>query len=137
MQGEQRSVRMTPEKMNSPPTEVTPKPKRRSFTGAYKRRILKETEGCPSGQVGALLRREGLYSSHLSDWRRELAQQDEAALERKPRGPQADVAKRRIVQLEKDKAHLQARAEKAELLVEIQKKLSIWLGIPLNSGGKE
>src|SRR5258708_327850 len=118
---------MTTEKMSTPPTEVTPKPRRRSFTAAYKRRIVHEAQGGLPGHVGALLRREGLYSSHLSDWRRELAQRDAEALQPKPRGPQVDEAQRRIVQLERDNAQLRTRAEKAEMLVEIQKKLSRWL----------
>ena len=128
---------MATERQFIPPTEVTPKPTRRTFTAQYKRRIVAEADRCQPGQVGALLRREGLYSSHLSDWRKELKQHDMQALGPKPRGPRGDDAQRRILQLERDNALLLARAQKAELLVEIQKKVSHLLGVQLSSDETE
>ena len=69
-------------------TEVMPKAKRRTFTAKYKREIVRKADGCKeSGETGALLRREGLYSSHLTVWRRELAAGQLAALAPKKRGP--------------------------------------------------
>ncbi len=69
-------------------TEVKSKPRRRQFTAAYRRRIVREAEACTEpGAIGALLRREGLYSSHLSTWRREVEEGELAALAGKKRGP--------------------------------------------------
>ena len=108
------------------PTEVSPRPKRRLFTPEYKRKILEEAAACSeSGETGALLRREGLYSSHLSDWRRA---RDAGELDaRKQRGPKARVPDARdqtIVDLERDLRRQRARADRAEALVELQKKLA-------------
>jgi transposase len=118
-----------------PETEVTEKATRRRFTGEYKRRILREAAACKGpGEVGALLRREGLYSSHLTYWRKEAARGELAALTPKKRGPQpkaSDERDKRIAQLERDNAKLARRAERAEALVEVQKKVSQLLGIAL------
>lgn len=111
--------------------EVVPSAGRRSFTARYKRRIVREAATC--SDVGALLRREGLYSSHLSMWRREVARQELEALAPKKRGPKAKTtaAERENAALRREVARLTARAERAELLVDIQKKVSSLLGIPL------
>ena len=75
-------------------TEVMPKAKRRTFTAKYKREIVREADGCTEpGETGALLRREGLYSSHLTVWRRELAAGQLAALAPKKRGPQGQAGR--------------------------------------------
>ena len=116
-------------------TEVTEKAKRRTFTAEYKRRIVKEAESCKkSGDVGALLRREGLYSSMLSGWR---AQRDRGELApgaaTKKRGPQvspADPRDKKIVDQAREIAKLTARAERAEAIAEIQKKVASLLGRP-------
>ena len=116
--------------------EVSEKAKRRRFTAEYKRRIVKEADACKTpGSVGELLRREGLYSSHLTMWR---AARDRGELapgvSTKKRGPKAtapDERDVRIAQLERDNAQLTARAERAEAIAEIQKKLSQLLGIKL------
>ena len=116
-----------------PETEVIAKPRRRRFTAAYKRRIVCAADACTeAGEVGALLRREGLYSSHLSDWRRELKELEEAALAPKKRGPKVDPRDKKLAELARENQKLQARAERAELLVEIQKKVSTLLGISLD-----
>ena len=116
-------------------TEVVAKAKRRSFTAKYKREIVRKADACKAaGEVGALLRREGLYSSHLTVWRRELEKQDLAALAPKKRGPKVepvDPAVQELAMLRRENAKLQARAERAELLVEIQKKVSLILGVEL------
>jgi transposase len=117
--------------------QVAAKPRRRSFRAEYKRRILREADACATpGAVGALLRREGLYSSHLVVWRRARARGELAALTPKKRGRKArpvDSRDRRIADLERHVAQLTARAERAEALVELQKKLAALLGRPLES----
>lgn len=119
-----------------PSIEVSEKAKRRRFTAEYKGRIVKEAETCKTpGSIGALLRREGLYSSHLSAWRdaREKGELAPGAATKKrgPRPKAPDERDVRIAQLERDNARLTARAERAEAIAEIQKKLSQLLGIKL------
>ena len=108
---------------------------RRRFSGKYKARILREAEACTArGDLGALLRREGLYSSHLTQWRQQAAKGELRALEPKKRGPVAKVADprdRRIAELEQENARLQRRAARAEAIIEVQKKVSELLGIVL------
>lgn len=122
-------------KATRPVTEVTEKAKRRKFADDYKERILREVAACKEpGEVGALLRREGLYSSHLTMWRRQFDRGGRAALAAKKRGPKAkqtDERDKRIAQLERDNAKLARRAQRAEALVEVQKKVSQLLGIAL------
>jgi transposase-like protein len=116
-------------------TEVVPKAKRRTFTAKYKREIVREADGCTEpGEIGALLRREGLYSSHLTVWRRELAAGELSALAPKKRGPkgkQVDPQAEELAMVRRQLDAATARAERAELLVEIQKKLSLMLGLDL------
>jgi transposase len=118
-----------------PETEVSDKAKRRRFSTAYKQRILREAAACAEpGAISALLRREGLYSSHLFTWRRVAERGEVAALTPKKRGPQpkaSDERDKRIAQLERDNAKLARRAERAEAMVEVQKKVSQLLGIAL------
>ena len=105
-----------------PDPEVTEKPTRRNFTAAYKRSILEQADSCKQpGEVGALLRREGLYSSHLGKWRQQL-KSGELGQKRGPK-PQPESPKR-IQQLEREVARLQLKLEKAELIIDVQKKLS-------------
>jgi transposase-like protein len=108
----------------APDPEVVEKAVRRKFTAEYKRRILKEADACTEpGQIGALLRREGLYSSNLTLWRRQIDQ----GLGPKKRGPIAkrpDPNVRRIAQLEKDNARLAHKLKNAELIIEVQKKVA-------------
>jgi transposase len=117
--------------------QVVAKAHRRVFTAEYKRRILKAADGCATpGAVGALLRREGLYSSHLVVWRRARARGELAALTPKKRGRRptpVDPRERKIAELERHVVQLTARAERAEALVELQKKLAVLLGRPLES----
>jgi transposase len=119
----------------APPTEVSDKATRRRFTAEYKRKMVREADACTErGALSAQLRREGLYSSHLATWRSELARSDLASLSPKKRGPkgkQVDVRDRRIAELERDVNRLKARLERAELIIDVQKKISSILGIPL------
>ena len=122
--------------------EVSAKAGRRRFTAEYKRRVLQEADGCSkSGELGSLLRREGLYSSHLTAWRAARGRGELAGLARRRRGPKvkpADARDKRIAELERENRRLQARAERAEALVEVQKKLSQLLGLdlPESNGGR-
>ena len=117
-----------------PDPEVTALPKRRRFSAGYKRRILRAAAACTApGEVGALLRREGLYSSHLTHWRRELEALEEAALSAKRRGPKPDAVKaesRRNAALEREVARLRQQLDRAEQIIEAQKKLCDLLGLP-------
>ena len=118
-----------------PETEVTEKGKRRRFTAEYKQRILREAATCKeSGEVGALLRREGLYSSHLTNWRKEAGRGELSALTPKKRGPQPKAVNprdRELLEAQREVARWKKRAERAEALVEVQKKVSQLLGIAL------
>ncbi len=117
--------------------QVVAKPRRRTYTAEYKRRILKEADACRTpGQVGALLRREGLYSSNLVAWRRARAHGELAGLTPKARGRKprpVDPRERKIAELERQLTRMTARAERAEALVELQKKLAAVLGRPVES----
>jgi len=130
--------------VNVPDPEVPEKTKRRKFTAAYKLRTLQEAEQCTRpGDIGALLRREGLYSSHLTSWRRQREQGVLEGLNPKKRGRKAkpqDPSAGRIVQLEKENQSLKNRLRKAEIIIEAQKKISEILDIEQNQenieGGK-
>ena len=118
-----------------PDPEVPPRAKRRRFSARYKLRILEEADACRApGEVGALLRREGLYSSQLTQWRRARREGSHKALA-KPRGPKGRRRDKVVVeneQLRKENARLRRRLEQANTILEIQKKASEILGIPLN-----
>ena len=118
-------------------TEVTAKAQRRRFTAAEKLRVLREADRCTEpGEVNALLRREGLYSSHLSTWRAARQRGELAGLTPRPRGPQAkpvDPRDKKLVEQAREIARLQARLERAEGLIAVQKKVAQLLGIPLAS----
>ena len=116
-----------------PDPVVEAKAKRRRFTAKYKLAILREVERAREpGKVGAILRREGLYSSHLVAWRRERDRIAKAGLAARKRGPKAKVEDPRIRQLERENEKLRRRNRRLETLVEIQKKACELLGIPLN-----
>jgi transposase-like protein len=119
-------------------TEVVAKAKRRGFTAEYKQRILNEVDQARasgrSGEVSAILRREGLYSSHLVTWRRLREAGELSALAPRKRGPRAkvpDERDREIAKLRKEKAIAEARLKRAEALLGLQKKVSEILGIEL------
>ena len=119
-------------------TEVTEKAKRRSFTVEYKRRIVKETDACKApGEIGALLRREGLYSSQLATWRAARDRGDLApGAATKKRGPKTvavDPRDKKIAEQAREIAKLTTRAERAEAIAEIQKKLAALFGRPFPS----
>ena len=114
--------------------EVRERPVRRRFAAQYKRRILEEADGCSQpGQIGALLRREGLYSSLLTTWRRQREAAVAAGLAPRKRGrkPSKDPRADRLARLERENARLQRRLEQTLLIIDIQKKTSQLLGIEL------
>ena len=117
-----------------PDPAVDAKAKRRRFTAEYKVRILREVDRAKEpGEVGAILRREGLYSSHLSVWRRDRDRVAKTDLVARKRGPKAKVVDPKVKQLERENAKLRRRNEHVELMLGIQKKVSELLGIPLKS----
>jgi transposase-like protein len=127
-----------------PDPAVAEKPVRRRFTAEYKLRILCEADRCAEpGQLGALLRREGLYSSHLTTWRQHRDEGTLAGLTPKRRGRKANPDAPLIAEnerLKRETQRLAARLRQAETIIEVQKKLSEILGIPLpptdNSGSE-
>ena len=121
--------------------EVPAKARRRRFAAEYKRRVLREADAArDAGQIGTLLRREALYSSHLNSWRRARERGELAGLAPKRRGRKEKAVNpltKRVVELERDKRRLERRLKQAELLLEIQKKASQLLEIPLASPDDE
>ncbi|MBZ0170023.1 hypothetical protein MELA_00827 [Candidatus Methylomirabilis lanthanidiphila] len=127
-----------------PDPEVPAKPVRRRFTAAEKLRILKLADACTvPGSLGALLRREGLYSSNLTTWRRQRDAGTLSALTPKPRGrkaPARDPLRLENAQLRQENERLTRRLRQAELIIDVQKKVSQILGIPLatsEAGGSD
>lgn len=115
----------------APDSEVPERAARRQYSAEYKQRILAEADRCGPGELGALLRREGLYSSHIATWRRQRDEGSLAGLAPRKRGrkpaaknPLADE----VARLERQVKRLTARAERAEGLVELQKKMAALLG---------
>jgi hypothetical protein len=129
------------EELNGPSPEVLEKPVRRRFAVEYKVGILAEADACTeTGQLGELLRREGLYSSHLSNWRRQRDAGVLAGLTPRPRGrkskaknPVADENER----LRSENGRLKEKLRQAELIIDVQKKVSEMLSIPLKSPDDE
>jgi transposase len=120
-----------------PDAEVPQRPVRRSFLADYKLQILRQADACTQrGQVGQLLRREGLYSSHLSTWRAQRQQGTLDALAPRKRGRKTrakDPALEKSHCLERENKQLRERLRQAEVIIDIQKKVAEILGIPLNS----
>jgi transposase len=115
-------------------TEVPEKARRRTFDRAYRLRIVEEADGCTEpGQIGELLRREGLYSSQLSSWRRQRAEGSLSGSNSKKRGrkpKKRDSAQEELEQLRCEKEALAERLRQAEAIIEVQKKSRLCLGIP-------
>ena len=118
-----------------PDAEVPVKTSRRHFSAAYKRRILEQIDRCSEpGEIGALLRREGLYSSHLTKWRKQREEGVLAGLAPLKRGRKAKERSAdsvRVEQLEREVERLRSKLEQAELIIDVQKKVSLLLGISM------
>ena len=106
---------------HKPDPEVQPKATRRRFSAAYKQRIVSEAEQCAHGELGALLRREGLYYAQVAAWRRAAA---EGSLTDKPRGPQPNPDAQELKRLQQENERLQRRLVQAEAIIDAQKKLA-------------
>ena len=121
-----------------PSAGVAAKPKRRRYSAEFKARIVEEAEACiQAGEITALLRREGLYSSHLVNWRRQYRSGAAQGLATR-RGPKAkDSVVREKEELERKVARLEHRLWQAEKIIEVQKKLSEILGIPMADGSEQ
>ena len=121
----------------APETEVVAKAQRRRFTAQYKQQIVRAADRCTKlGEIGALLRREGLYSSQLTNWRAARDRGELDGLAPKQRGPKAtatDPRDRKIVEQDREIVRWKHRAERAEALVEVQKKVAALLGTPLDT----
>ena len=125
-----------PELIAHPDPEVVAHAKRRRFTAEYKQSILTEVDRAKgTGGVGALLRREGLYSSLLATWRRERASGVRLALAPQKRGPKSkrDPIQEEIQKLQKDNARLTQQLRKAEIVIDVQKKVGALLGWPIHT----
>lgn len=128
----------TEENSKKPDAEVPEAPQRasrRRFDAAYKLRILEEADRCTEpGQLGELLRREGLYSSHLTTWRKQREEGVLNGLREKKRGrkpKRRDSKDLELARLRREKQELEERLRQAETIIEVQKKVSEILGIPL------
>ena len=124
--------------------EVVARPTRRRFSATYKLRILQEADHCAPGELGALLRREGLYSSHLTHWRKQREAGALVALTAQKRGPKVDPQAEALARLKREHAKLQAKLARADLItlapalrarasagVDAQKKLLVLLNLPI------
>jgi transposase-like protein len=115
-----------------PDPEVPAKARRRRFSAVYRLRILKQADACKkAGDVGALLRREGLYSSLLTNWRRQRDQGALVSMRARKRGPTSRPIDPRVKQLEAENARLQRKLQRADTIITLQKKVAEILGIPL------
>jgi transposase len=117
-----------------PDPAVSERPVRRRFTAEYKLRVLREADSSEPGQLGALLRREGLYASHLTAWRKQRNEGTRAGLTPKRRGRKASPDALLIAEndrLQRENQQLTAKLRQAETILEVQKKLSEILGMPL------
>ena len=137
-QGARRATEDAPGSAPSPlppgsGSAVVPRARRRTFTNADKRRILQAADLCTKpGEVGALMRREGVYSSSLSTWRRQREVADLAALAPQKRGPKFDPARvdgLQIAQLTRERDKLRVELGKAQLVIEVQKKVTALLDL--------
>lgn len=112
-------------------TEVAAKAQRRQYSYEYKQRILAELDACTEpGQAGAILRREGLYSQLISKWRQQLRRKGQAGLKPQPRGPKAEPQAAELARLQRENERLREQLERAELIIEVQKKVSRLLDLP-------
>ena len=120
-------------------SEVVAHARRRTFSNADKRRILAAADRCTKpGEIGALMRSEGVYSSSLSTWRRQREAADLAALAPQKRGPKFDPHRAEslhIAQLTRERDRLKSQLDKALLVIDVQKKLAALLGNPIDETG--
>ena len=129
-------VQNSSDKVNEalPNTEVVAKAKRKRFTAAEKLRILREVEACRgTGEIGALLRREGIYSSYLTTWRRQRESRELDGLAPQKRGPKPNPEAIELAKLRREHERLKERMRQAELIIDVQKKVARMLGATLDA----
>ena len=119
-----------------PDPEVVEKPSRRRFSPSYKLRIVEEADGCTEqGAIGRLLRREGLYTSHLTTWRKAARSGSLEALSKKRgRKPERHPLEDKVRKLEREKVRLERELHKAHLIIDVQGKVAGLLGLSLEDG---
>ena len=121
-------------KEEMPKTEVVAKAQRKQFSAAEKLRILREVDACQgSGEIGAVLRREGIYSSYLTTWRRQRERGELDGLAPQKRGPKPNPEAIELAKLRRENARLQDRLERAEFIINFQKKVAQMFGKTLES----
>jgi transposase len=122
-----------------PSTEVVSRAARRTYTYEYKQRILQEIDHSRlPGEIGAILRREGLYSQLISKWRQQLSRHGASGLEPQKRGPKgASAEAAELARLQRENERLRRQLERAELIIDVQKKVSQMLSLPLDQDGLE
>ena len=138
IEGTAAAVREAARSSASPGAEQVERPVRRKFSAAYKLSILRQTDEAVAsgveGTIGALLRREGLYSSHLTAWRKQRERGALDGLSPKKRGRKPAAKNRLADEVEKllrENARLESELEKARVVIDVQKKLSTLLGVPM------
>ena len=125
-------------KEEMPKTEVVAKAQRKQFSATEKLRILREVDACQgSGEIGALLRREGIYSSYLTTWRRQRARGELDGLAPQKRGPKPDPQAIEIARLKRENERLQKRLQQAELIIDFQKKAAQLFGGTLETPDRD
>lgn len=131
LEGARRASEGTPRAAAPPDPEVVAIARRRRYSAGEKRALLAEADRCKAaGTLGAFLRSKRVYSSMLSSWRKQLEAADRMALAPKKRGPKPDPSARQIEQLNRENARLRRKLERAEIIIDAQKKLCVALGLP-------
>jgi transposase len=137
-EGARRASEGTPSAAAAPDPEVVAVARRRRFSAGEKRALLAEADRCKAaGTLGGFLRSKRIYSSMLSSWRKQLEASDRVALAPKKRGPKPDPSARQIEHLNRDIVRLRRKLERAELIIEAQKKLCVALGLPTSDDRTE
>lgn len=130
-EGARRATGETASGAARPDPEVVATARRRQYSASEKRALLAGADEAKArGELGAFLRRKRIYSSMLSSWRKQVAVADRTALAPRRRGPKPDAAARQIKHLNRDIARLRRKLERAEIIIDAQKKLCVALGLP-------
>ncbi len=138
LEGARRATGETGSGAPRPDPEVFALGRRRQFSGSEKQLLLAEADRCKeAGTLGAFLRRRHLYSSMLSSWRKQLGAADRVALAPKQRGPKPNASARQVLQLTREIDRLRRKLERADLIIDAQKKLCVALGLPTSDDRTE
>jgi transposase len=130
-EGARKASEGMPRAAAAPDPEVVAIARRRRYSAGEKRALLAEADRCKAaGTLGAFLRSKRIYSSMLSSWRKQLESADRVALAPRKRGPKPDPSARQIEQLNRENARLRRKLERAEIIIDAQKKLCVALGLP-------